>query len=86
MRLLFVENPQARQYKRVVTLWARWIDSFSAQYPRGWQATMLRIRELMDGAPAVEYSPPFVLWDLLAPVESEGSNEPAIDNPKYVKI
>ena len=35
MRLLFAENPQARQYKRVATVWARWIDSFGAQYPRG---------------------------------------------------
>ena len=81
IRLLLAENPQVRRYKRVATLWARWIDSFGAQYPRGWQATMLRMRELVDGASDVEYSPPFVLWDLLAPVESEGSNEPVIDDP-----
>jgi len=62
-------------------MWVRWIDSFGVQYPRGWQATMLRMRELMDGAPDVEYSPTLVLWDLLAPVESEGSNEPVVDNP-----
>jgi len=79
MRLLFAENPQARRYKRVATMWARWIDSFGDQYPRGWQATMLRMRKLVDGAPDLEHSPTFVLWDLLAPVESEGSNEP--DNP-----
>jgi len=42
---------------------------------------MLRMRELVDGPPDVEYSPPFVLWDLLAPVEFEGSNEPAVDDP-----
>ena len=30
MRLLFAENPQARRYKRIATLWARWIDSFGA--------------------------------------------------------
>jgi len=42
---------------------------------------MLRMKELVDGAPDVEYSPPFVLWDLLALVESEGSNDPAVDNP-----
>ena len=34
----------------------------------------------MDGAPDVEYSPTFVLWELLAPVESEGSNELVADN------
>jgi len=42
---------------------------------------MLRMRELVDGAPDVEYSPLFVLCDLLAPVESEGSNEPVVDDP-----
>ena len=81
MRLLLAENPQARRYKRVATVWARWIDSFGAQYPRGWQATMLRKRELVNGAPDVENSPPFVLWNLLAPVESVGSNEPVVDDP-----
>jgi len=34
---------------------------------------MLRMRELVDGEPDVEYSPTFRLWDLLAPNESEGS-------------
>jgi len=61
MRLLLAENPQARRYKRVATMWARWIDSFGPQYTRGWQATMLRMRELVDGAPDVEHSPTFVL-------------------------
>jgi len=54
MTLLFAENSQARRYKRVAKLWPRWTDSFGAQYPRGWQATMLRMRELVDGAPDVE--------------------------------
>ena len=34
----------------------------------------------MEGAD-VEYSPPLVLWDLLATVKSEGSNEPVVDDP-----
>jgi len=42
---------------------------------------MLRMRELVDRALDVEYSPTFVLWDLLPPVESEGSNETLVDNP-----
>jgi len=62
-------------------MWVRWIDSFGVQYPCGCQATMLRMRVLVDGAPDMEYSPSFVLWDLLASVESEGSNEPVEDNP-----
>ena len=62
-------------------MWIRWIDSFGVQYPRGWLATMLRMRELVDREPDVEYSPTFRLWDLLAPDEFEGSNEPMVDNP-----
>jgi len=42
---------------------------------------MLRMRELVDRAPDVEHSPTFMLCDLLAPVESEGLNEPVVDNP-----
>jgi len=42
---------------------------------------MLRMRELVDGPPDVEYSLTFVLRDLLAPIESESSNEPLVDNP-----
>jgi len=42
---------------------------------------MLRMREVVDGAPDVEYSPTFILWILLARVESEGSNELVVDNP-----
>jgi len=42
---------------------------------------MMRMRELVDGAPNVEYSPPFMLWNLLGLVESEGSNEPVVDDP-----
>ena len=62
-------------------MWIRWIDSFGAQYPCGWQAIMLRMRELVDGEPDVEYSLTFRLWDLLAPDESEGSKEPMMDDP-----
>ena len=42
---------------------------------------MLRMRELVDGAPDVEYSLTFMLWDLLASVESEGLKGPVVDNP-----
>jgi len=81
MMLLFAKNPQAKRYKQVATMWAHWVDSFGAQYPQGWQFTMLRMRELVDGGADVEYSPPLVLWDLLATVKSEGSNEPVVDDP-----
>lgn len=50
------------------------------QDPRGWLATMLRLEVLVDGEPDVEYSPTFKLWNLLAPEESEGSNELMVDD------
>jgi len=54
MRILFTENPLAEWYKRVAIMWIHWIDFFCAQYPRGLQATMLRMRELVDGETDVE--------------------------------
>jgi len=39
------------------------------------------MRELLDGKPDLEYSATFRLWDLLAPDESEGLNEPMVDDP-----
>ena len=42
---------------------------------------MLIMRELVDGEPDAEYSLTFRLWNLLAPNESEGSNEPTVDDP-----
>jgi len=41
---------------------------------------MLKMEELVDETPNIEYTPTSVLQELLAPTGSEGSNEPAIDN------
>ena len=72
--------PQAARYKRVAVMWVRWMDAYGAYYPRGWQATMLKMEELVDEMPNIEYTPTPVLQELLAPTESEGSNEPAMAN------
>jgi len=61
-------------------MWIRWIGSFGTQYPHG-RATMLRMRELVDGEPNVEYSLTFRLSNLLALDEFECSNEPMVDDP-----
>ena len=81
MRHVFAEMPQAAHYKRVSVMWVRWMDSYGVYYPREWQATMLKMEELVDETPNIEYTPTSVLQELLAPTESEGSNEPATDNP-----
>ena len=62
-------------------MWICWINSFGAHYPRGWQATILRMRELVDEEPDEEYALTIRLGGLLGPDESEDSNEPMIDYP-----
>ena len=72
--------PQTTHYKRVAEMWVHWIDAYGAYYSREWKATMLKMEELVDETPNIEYTPTPVLQELLAPTESEGSNEPAMDN------
>jgi len=48
MRRLFAKMPQAVRYKRVVMMWVHWIDAYGAYYSRGWQATTLKMKELVD--------------------------------------
>jgi len=47
------------------------MDAYEAYYPRGWQATVLKMEELVDEMPNIEYTPTPVLQELLAPTESE---------------
>ena len=61
-------------------MWVHWMDAYGAYYPRGWQATMLKMEELVDETPNIDYTPTPVLQELLPPIESEGLNEPATDN------
>ena len=61
MRRLFAEMPQAARYKRVAIMWVRWMDAYGAYYARGWQATMLKMEELVDETPNIEYTPTLVL-------------------------
>jgi len=44
-----------------------WVDAYGAIYPRGWQGTWLRMRELMDSEDDVEYALVVRLKVLLAP-------------------
>ena len=76
MRRLFAEMPQAARYRRVAIMWVRWVDAYRGYYPRGWEATMLRMGELVDQTPNIEYTPTPVVEELLAPAESVSSNDP----------
>jgi len=82
MMHLFVERPQAERYKRVAVVGVRWMDAFGTYYPRGWQAIMLRMKELVDETPNIEYTPTPVLQELLAPNhgQSESPRESIADN------
>jgi len=58
----------------------RWMDAHGTYYPRGWQATMLRMKELADETPNIEYTPTSALQELLAPNhdQSEGPVNPKL--------
>jgi len=63
-------------------MWVHWIDAYGTYYPRGWQATMLRMKELVDETTNIEYTPTLVLQELLAPNhdQSESQGESIVDN------
>ena len=61
---------------------ARYMDAYETYYPQGWQATMLRMKELVGKMPNIEYTPTPVLQELLAPNkdQSRGPSESTRDN------
>jgi len=63
-------------------MWVRWMDAYGMYYPRGWQATMLRMKELVDEAPNIEYTPIAVLQEILAPNhdQSTSPSDSILDN------
>lgn len=70
MRALIKADPKIKRYKRVATMWVRWVDSMPGRqidYPRGWRNTMFRMRELVDNNPRVKYATITQLEALLAP-------------------
>jgi len=84
MRTYAHEEPEAVWYGRVATLWARRVDTNGHVYPQGIQDTWLRIQELVDNQPGIEYAPTDHLEVLLAPpplpttITSENSNNTVI--------
>jgi len=47
-------------------MWVWWVDSYGTIYPRGFEATWVRIRELIDVEEDMEYSHVVRLETLLA--------------------
>jgi len=82
MKFFFAERPQAKHYKRITTMWVRWADSNGMLYSKGWQATMLRMEELVDRTHNIEYAPTMILQKLLPPNHdlSESLDEPMADD------
>jgi len=58
------------------------MDAYRTYYPRGWQATMLRMKELVDETPNIEYTPTPVLQELLALNQDQSGvpSESTVDN------
>jgi len=61
MRCLFAERPQAEHHKRVAVMSVCWMDAYGMHYPRGWHATTLMMKELVDKMSNIEYTPAPVL-------------------------
>ena len=59
-----------------------WVHAYGPLYPRGWQATILRMEELVDGTHNIEYAPTMILQELLAPNHNqiESSDESIADD------
>ena len=68
MRTYAPEELEAIRYERVAILWARWVDAKGIVYPGGLQETWLRIWELVDNQPGIEYASIEDLEVLLAPL------------------
>ena len=74
MGRLLTERPQEERYKRVSIMWVRWMDAYGMYCPRGWQAAMLRMKELVDEVPNIEYTPTMVLQEVLAPNHDQSAS------------
>jgi len=46
--------PEARECRRMARLWYRWVETKGLEYPRGFQGTWERIRELVALTPSIE--------------------------------
>jgi len=59
--------PEARERRRMARLWFRWVETKGLEYPRGFQGTWERIRELVALTPSIEEAHTDRLTALLAP-------------------
>jgi len=58
----------------------RWVDSCETIYPRWFEVTSVRVRELVDTEQDVEYNPVVRLETLLAPPASPTSSSTGWEN------
>jgi len=58
------------------------MEAHETYYPQGWQATMLRMKELADEMPNIKYTSTLILLELLAHNhdQPEGPGESIADN------
>jgi len=60
-------RPEARECRLMDRLWFRWLETKGLEYPRGFQGTWERIRELIALTPRIEEANTDRLMALLAP-------------------
>jgi len=59
--------PEVRECRRMARLWFRWVETKGLEYPRDFQGTWERIRELVALTPNIEEANTDRLTALLAP-------------------
>ena len=59
--------PEVKECRRMARLWFRWVETKGLEYPRGFQGTWERIRELIALTPSIEEANTDRLTTLLAP-------------------
>jgi len=59
--------PEVRECRKMARLWFRWVETKGLEYPRGFQGTWERIRELVALTPSIEEAHTSRLTALLAP-------------------
>jgi len=78
------ECPEVELCRRMATLWYRWAETKSLEYPRGLQGTWTRIQELVVTMPNIETANTDQIGALLAPPTPTSSGP--VFNPRPLAV
>jgi len=75
---------EVRECRRMARLWFRWVETKGLEYPRGFQGTWERIRELVVLTPSIEEAHTDRLSALLAPPRPPCRTTPQATDLRYL--